>query len=227
MASDGDNDTLADPQGYGAVEYAYSLMARDAGIAMSECRLLQENGRRHFMTRRFDRGTDGSKRHMQSLGALAHFDFNQPGAHSYEQAFLTIRRLGLPSAAVEQMFRRMAFNIVARNQDDHVKNVAFLMDRSGRWELAPAFDVTYAYRPGSEWTGRHQMTMNGRREDFTLEDFRACARAASLPRGRATRIVDEVRGVVREWPTYAERGGVDDEHLRRIAPALRLSFARE
>jgi serine/threonine-protein kinase HipA len=227
VANNKDKDALADPQGYGAVEYAYSLMVRDAGIAISECRLLEENGRRHFMTRRFDRAADGAKRHMQSLGALAHFDFNQPGAHSYEQAFLVIRRLGLGSVAVEQMFRRMVFNVVARNQDDHVKNIAFLMDRVGAWELAPAYDVTYAYRPSSEWTAQHQMTLNGKRRDFTLADFRAAGRVAALPRGRALRIVDQVRAVVAEWETYARRAGVDEEHVRRIAPALRLSFARE
>ncbi len=226
VAENRDKDTLADPQGYGAVEYAYSLMARDAGIVMSECRLLEENGRRHFMTRRFDRGADGSKRHMQSLGALAHFDFNQPGAHSYEQTFLLIRRLGLPSTVVEQMFRRMAFNIVARNQDDHVKNIAFVMDRSGRWQLAPAFDVTYAHRPTSKWTAQHQMTMHGRREQFTLADFRACGETAALPRGRALRIVEEVREVVSQWEAYADRAHVDEEHVRRIAPALRLSMPR-
>jgi len=221
-----DRDTLADSQGYGVVEYAYSLMARDAGIAMSDCRLLEENGRRHFMTRRFDRGPDGAKRHMQSLGALAHFDFNQPGAHSYEQAFLIMRRLGLATPAVEQMFRRMVFNVVARNQDDHVKNVAFLMDRAGHWQLAPAFDLTYAYRPSSEWTAQHQMSMNGKREHFTLADFRACGRTASLPRGRAERIVEEMREVVSAWEDYARRAQVDEEHVRRIAPALRLSFPR-
>ncbi|HEX5853514.1 MAG TPA: type II toxin-antitoxin system HipA family toxin [Solirubrobacteraceae bacterium] len=225
VAGNRDKDVLADPQGYGAVEYAYSLMARDAGVAMSECRLLEENGRRHFVTRRFDRGADGSKRHMQSLGALAHFDFNQPGAHSYEQAFLVCRQLGLSTATVEQLFRRMVFNVVARNQDDHVKNIAFLMDRSGAWELAPAYDVTYAYRPSSEWTAKHQMTINAKREDFTLADFQASARAASLPRGAAARIVREVTEVVNEWEGYARRAEVDEEHVRRIAPALRLDFS--
>jgi serine/threonine-protein kinase HipA len=226
VANNRDKDTLADPRGYGAVEYAYSLMARDAGIAMSACRLLEENGRRHFMTRRFDRGADGSKRHMQSLAGLAHFDFNRPGAHSYEQAFLVMRQLGLGTPAVEQMFRRMVFNVVARNQDDHVKNIAFLMDRAGHWQLAPAFDLTYAYRPGSPWTDRHQMAINGQREDFTLADFRACGRTASLPRGRATRIVEEVCEVVCRWEDYAQRVQVDEEHIGRIAPALRLSFPR-
>jgi serine/threonine-protein kinase HipA len=226
VASNRDKDTLADPQGYGAVEYAYSLMARDAGLEMEDCRLFEEGGRRHFMTRRFDRGPSGEKRHMQSLGALAHFDFNRPGAHSYEQAFLIIRRLGLATAVVEQMFRRMVFNIVARNQDDHVKNIAFLMDRSGRWELAPAFDVTYAYRPGSRWTEQHQMSMSGKRDNFTLADFEAAGRVASLPRGRAVKIVEEVTRVVAEWRTYAERAGVEAEHVRRIEPALRGSIPR-
>lgn len=227
VAGNRDKDRLADPKGYGAVEYAYSLMARDAGIEMSDCRLFEENGRRHFMTRRFDRGDDGSKRHMQTLGALAHFDFNQAGAYSYEQAFLVLRQLDQPTAAVEQMFRRMVFNIVARNQDDHVKNVAFLMDRRGRWKLAPAYDVTYAYRPDSKWTSQHQMSANGKRDGFTLEDFDACGRTAMLPRGRAARIVDEVREVVAGWESYAERAQVDEDHTRRMAPALRLRFPKE
>jgi serine/threonine-protein kinase HipA len=227
VAGNRDKDRLADPLGYGAVEYAYALMARDAGIAMSDCRLLEENGRRHFMTRRFDRGADGSKYHMQSLGAIGHLDFNQAGAHSYEQAFLVLRRLGETNAAVEQQFRRMAFNVVARNQDDHVKNVAFLMDRDGRWQLAPAFDVTYSYRPDSVWTGRHQMTLNGKRDGFTRADFDACGKVATLPGGRARRILDEVRDVVAGWDAYAERAGVDDDHRRRIAPALRLSLPED
>jgi serine/threonine-protein kinase HipA len=227
VRSGGDRDTLEDPEGYGAVELAYALMARDAGIAMSECSLLEESGRRHFMTRRFDRGNDGSKRHMQSLGALGHFDFNQPGAYSYEQAFLVIRRLELPTAEVEQMFRRMVFNIMARNQDDHVKNTAFLMARSGSWELAPAFDITWAYKPGSERTGGHQMTVNGRRDDFTFDDLRACARVASLPRGRESRIVERVREVVSNWEVYAQRAQVEDRYVERVADGLRLEFPRQ
>ena len=227
VPSEGDRDTLAEPEGYGAVELAYSMMARDAGITMSECSVLEENGRRHFMTRRFDRGNDGSKRHMQSLGALAHYDFNQPGAYSYEQAFLVIRRLGLPTAEVEQMFRRMVFNVMARNQDDHVKNTAFLMSRTGSWELAPAFDITWAYRPGSERTGGHQMTINGKRGDFTLADLRASAQVASLPRGRESRIVERVREVVSEWEAYARSAQVDDRYVERVANGLTLSFPRE
>jgi len=222
-----DKDTLADPRGYGAVEYAYSLMARDAGIEMTECRLLEEGGRRHFMTRRFDRGRNGEKLHMQSLGALAHFDFNRAGAHSYEQAFAVMHSLGLPHAEVEQLFRRMTFNIVARNQDDQVKNIAFLMDRAGGWYLSPAFDITYAHRPESRWTARHQMTMNAKADDFTRGDFEACGRVARLPSGRALRILDELREVVAGWRDYATRAGVDDDHLRRIGPALRLEVPRD
>src|SRR5665213_1448903 len=217
-----DRERLTDPQGFGAIELAYAHMARDAGIVMTECRLLEENGRRHFMTRRFDRDANGAKRHMQSLAALAHFDFAQAGAHSYEQAFAVIRELGLDAAAAEQQFRRMAFNVVARNQDDHVKNIAFLMDRSGRWELSPAFDVAYSYNPAGDWTAHHQMSLAGKRDDFTLEDFRQVGRVATLKRGQAKVILEEVSEVVSEWPRYAQGVGVDEEHIRRITPTLRL-----
>lgn len=215
---------LEDPQGYGAIEFAYYTMACAGGIIMSECRLLEESGRRHFMTRRFDREADGGKRHMQSLGALAHYDFNQAGAHSYEQALQVIRRLGLPMAAVEQQFRRMAFNIVARNQDDHVKNIAFLMDRDGSWQLAPAFDVTYAYQPSGRWTNQHQMSLNGNRDDFTIEDFRHCARAASMKRGRAEAILAEISEAVSNWPSFASDANVNEEQARQIQRAHRLVF---
>ena len=210
VAGNKDKD-LEDPQGYGAIEYAYALMARAAGITMSECRLLEEHGRRHFMTRRFDRLADGGKLHMQSLGALAHLDYNQAGAHSYEQAFLAIRRLALPMAAVEEQFRRMLFNIVARNQDDHVKNIAFLMDREGRWTLAPAFDVTYSYNPSGRWTATHQMTLNGTRDGFAMADVYAGAKSAGLKRGRADALVEEVRAAVARWPEFAARARLADE----------------
>jgi serine/threonine-protein kinase HipA len=221
-----DKEQLEDPQGYGAIEYAYSLMAKTAGIVMTECRLLEENERRHFMTRRFDRPPQGGKLHMQSLAALAHLDFNQAGAHSYEQALLTIRRLGLPMRDIEQQFRRMAFNVIARNQDDHVKNIAFLMDRSGRWSLSPAFDMTYAYQPSGRWTNRHQMTLNGKRDDFTLDDFERCAESASMKRGRSATIVAEVREAVSEWQSYADETGVPQKDIDRIANVHRLDLPR-
>jgi serine/threonine-protein kinase HipA len=213
---------LEDPQGYGVIEYAYWKMATAAGINMAACRLFEENGRRHFMTRRFDRLADGSKVHMQSLCAMAHFDFNLAGAHAYEQALLVIRRLGLSMEAVEQQFRRMVFNIIARNQDDHVKNIAFLMDKTGRWSLSPAYDVTYAYNPAGAWTASHQMTLNGKQRQFVMEDFRACARSAAMKRGRAEAIIDDVRKVVAQWPEYADEAGVPAAWRDRIQETLRL-----
>ncbi len=215
---------LDDPKGYGAIEYAYHLMAKAAGIAMSECRLLEENGRRHFMTRRFDRLAGGAKLHMQSLCGLAHFDFNQAGAYAYEQAILTIRQLELPMAAVEEQFRRMVFNIVARNQDDHVKNIAFLMDKQGRWSLAPAFDVSYSYNPRGAWTATHQMTLNGKRDGFTMEDFEACGKSSLMKRGRAGTIVEEVRTAVARWPEFAAEGRVADDVSATIQKTHRLEF---
>lgn len=213
---------LDDPKGYGLIEYAYYLMARDCGIEMSECRLFQENGRSHFMTRRFDRLASGEKLHMQSLGALAHYDFNMAGAYSYEQALLVMRQLQLPMQAIEQLFRRMAFNIVARNQDDHVKNIAFLMNKAGEWSLSPAFDMTYSFNPSGAWTASHQMTMNGKRDHFTLEDFNACARTASMKRGRAAKIVAEVQATVAQWPSFAEKAGVPEGVRERIQRTLNL-----
>lgn len=213
---------LEDPQGYGLIEYAYYLMALDCGIEMSECRLFKENGRSHFMTRRFDRLAAGEKLHMQSLCALAHYDFNMAGAYSYEQALLAMRQLQLPMQAIEQLFRRMAFNIVARNQDDHVKNIAFLMNKAGEWSLSPAFDMTYSFNPSGAWTASHQMTMNGKRDHFTLEDFNACARTASMKRGRAAKILAEVQATVAQWPSFAESAGVPEGVREKIQCTLNL-----
>ncbi len=217
---------LEDPKGYTVIEYAYALMAADAGIEMSECRLLEEGGRRHFMTRRFDRLSDGGKLHMQSLAALGHFDFNSAGAYSYEQAFDLIKRLGLSMRAREQQFRRMIFNVVARNQDDHVKNIAFLMDKAGGWSLSPAFDVTYAYNPTGPWTSRHQMTINGKTDDFTREDFKTVAQVAGLKRGSPDAILKEVMDKAKEWPRYAKVAGVSGSQRDKIARTLRLKFDR-
>ncbi len=214
---------LVDPQGYGVIEYAYSQMAKDCGIEMSDCRLFEENGRRHFMTRRFDRLASGEKRHMQSLCAIAHYDFNLSGAYSYEQALMVIRQLGLPMRTIEQQFRRMVFNIVARNQDDHVKNIAFLMDKSGHWSLSPAFDLTYSFNPTGQWTSIHQVTLNGKRDDFTMDDFKACAKIASMKRGWAEHIVKEVQKIVSNWQDYAEAAGISVAVRTQIQRTLRLS----
>ena len=215
---------LLDSQGYGLIEYAYYGMARAAGIQMSECRVLQEHDRNHFMTRRFDRAADGQKLHMQSLGALAHYDFNAAGAHSYEQAFGVIRSLGLAADSLEEQFRRMVFNVMARNQDDHVKNIAFLMDKRGIWSLAPAFDMTYSYQKGGLWTGQHQMSLNGRRDGFSFLDLQTVAQSAGLKRGRAASIVEEVHAAVARWREFAAAVGVSAERLEQIQAELRLDL---
>jgi serine/threonine-protein kinase HipA len=213
---------LEDPRGYGSIEYACYLMARDCGIDMAECRLFEESDRRHFMTRRFDRTNDGQKIHMQSLGALAHFDFNLAGAYGYEQALLTIRQLGLPMSAIEQQFRRMVFNIVIRNQDDHVKNIAFLMDKKGKWTLSPAYDMTYSFNPTGTWTSTHQMTLNGKREDFTLEDFKSCANVGLMKRGQEKLIIGEIQDVVSNWREYAKKADLPKQTTENIYRQLRL-----
>ncbi len=215
---------LADPEGWGAVEYAYSRMAKLAGIEMTECRLLEENGRRHFMTRRFDRPDGGGKLHMQTVAALEHVSYNEPGTYSYEQVLLLIRRLGLGTPVVEQQFRRMVFNVVARNQDDHVKNIAFLMGRDGAWSLAPAYDVIWAWKPGNPWLDSHQMSLNGKRDGFTVADVRAVARVAGLKRGRAEAVLAEVSDAVAGWSEIAAGVEVDERMAEQIARSHRLTL---
>ena len=213
---------LADPLGFGELEYAYALMAKAAGITMSECRLLEENGRCHFMTRRFDRDNAGGKLHMQTLGALNHFDFNQAGAYSYEQAFLTMRQLRLPPSVLLQQFKRMVFNIVARNQDDHVKNIAFLLGKDGQWQLSPAYDITYSYNPQGAWTAQHQMSVNGKRDGFTLDDLHTCARVASIKRPAADAVIADVRTALKGWIGYAEQAGVSSAWSAEIERKFRV-----
>jgi serine/threonine-protein kinase HipA len=210
---------LEDPAGYGLIEYAYYKMALAAGLNMKECRLLSENGRSHFMTRRFDRSDTGRKIHMQSFCAMQHFDFRKAGAHSYEQALRTIRKLDMPMDSIEEQFRRLAFNIIGRNQDDHVKNIAFLMDQSGTWTLSPAFDMTYSYNPSGAWTNSHQMSLNGKRDYFELQDFKSCARNASMKRGRAEEILHQVQDAILKWRDFAKQAGVPDDVAGRIAKA--------
>ena len=218
---------LEDPTGYGLIEHAYYHMAKKAGIEMKASRLLEENGRSHFMTKRFDRTDTGQKIHMQSFGAMEHFDFKKAGAHSYEQALRTIRRLGMPMASIEEQFRRMVFNIIGRNQDDHVKNIAFLMDKSGNWSLSPAFDVTYSYNPQGDWTSRHQMSLNGKRDGFTIDDFKACAKNASMKRGRAEEIIHDVQAAISQWQHFARKSGVPPEVADGIAKAHRTDIPKE
>jgi len=224
VASNRDKERFTDPDGYGVAEYAYSLMAGAAGVEMTSCRLFEENGRRHFMTRRFDRPTGSAKLHMQSLAALCHYDFNEPRSYSYEQALLAIRLLGLPKAAIEQQFRRMAFNLIARNQDDHVKNIAFLMNQAGDWSLSPAFDVTYNYKLEGEFTARHQMSVNGKRDGFLTEDLLRCADTAAIQRTRAMGILEEVAAAVADWPEFAAVAGVPEQQASERGETHRLAL---
>ena len=200
---------------------SYYLMAQNAGISMSECRLYEENGRYHFMTRRFDRDlSTGAKLHMQSLGGIAHFDFNLPGAYSYEQAAQVMRQIRISNTEISQFYRRMVFNVLARNQDDHVKNVSFLMDKRGRWSLSPAYDVTYAYNPHGMWTGTHQMTVNGKRDAITMQDLLSTARNMGVKNAEAERIISEVRESQAGWLQFAEKAGLQESTAMKIQKAF-------
>ena len=216
------NGGLGDPEGYGRIEYAYHLMARGAGIEMAECRLYEEGDRAHFMTRRFDRGGRGEKVHLHSLSGMAHFDFNSPGSSSYEQAFQVMRELRLPHQDMDQQFRRMVFNVVARNQDDHTKNIAFLMDRAGRWRLSPAFDLTWSYNPGGRFTSVHQMTVAGKRDGFTWDDLESVGREMSIK--KAGSIIREITDAVSRWRVFAKEAGVPRDRAERIARTHRLGL---
>ncbi|WP_027856464.1 type II toxin-antitoxin system HipA family toxin [Marinobacterium jannaschii] len=211
-------ETFGDPQGFGRMEYAYYLMARDAGIDISPCELLQDGERAHFMTRRFDR-IGNKKLHYQSLCAMDHADYKQPGHYSYEQLFSLMRSLRFKKAAALELYRRMVFNIVARNHDDHTKNFGFILDRSGQWQLAPAFDIAYSYKPGSKWVNSHQLSLNGKRDDFTREDLLL---PAEKFRKDAEQIIDEVIEVVSQWPKYAAEAGVFPAFSTEIAQSHRL-----
>jgi serine/threonine-protein kinase HipA len=213
---------LADPLGFGRIEYAYSLMADDAGIRMEQCRLHEEGGRAHFMTKRFDRTDNGEKLHMLSLGAVRHFDYNQAGAYAYEQAIETIQLLALPIEDVEQQVRRTFLNILARNHDDHVKNIAFLMDKQGQWRLSPAFDVSYAYNPSGAWTSRHQMSLNGKRDDFGKEDLLAFALRAGIKKAKAMSLLTDVSHSVKNWQHHAKKAGLSPRDIKRTQRAFRL-----
>ena len=213
---------LGEPKEFGRIEFAYYHMATQAGIDMMPCRLLEEGGRAHFMTRRFDR-VDGQKVHMQSLCGLAHFDFNESGMYSYEQALMVMRKLRLSKKEAIQQFRRMVFNVVATNLDDHTKNIAFLMDQQGRWSLSPAFDVTYAYNPKGKWTNQHQMSINGKQRGLEREDLIAVGKSISL--SKPGRVIDEVVDAVAMWPRLANEAGVSPSIIRDRGANHRLDLA--
>ena len=216
-----DDLELGKPKGYGRIEYAYHQMAKAAGIVMMESRLLEEYGRAHFMTRRFDR-VAGEKIHVQTLCGIAHYDFNQAGAYSYEQAFAVMRKLRLSKAEAGQMYRRMVFNVIARNQDDHTKNIAFLMGQDGKWRLSPAYDVVYSHNPGGKWTSQHQMTLNGKRDHFTRADLVAVAESISL--SKPDEVLSDVFSAVERWPEFARAAGVKEERISEIGQQHRLGL---
>ena len=207
---------------YGRIEYAYSLMARAAGVHMTDCRLLEENGRAHFMTRRFDREGQSVRHHMQTLCAMAHVDYRKKGANAYAQLFDTISQLELPYEDMEQAFRRMVFNVMGRNCDDHSKNFSFLARQDSlAWELAPAYDVTFAHNPRGEWTHQHLMSVNGKFKDFAAADLLAEARRFGV--GSARRVIEEVRAAIKGWRGFAEQAQLPESQAREIARQL-LTF---
>lgn len=207
-------DPFTEGAGYGQLEFAYHLMAAAAGVEMSECRLLPEGPRTHFLTRRFDRGPGGVRHHLLSLCAMAHLDFNLARVHAYEQYFQVIDRLGLGPAAREQAFRRMVFNVVAVNRDDHTKNLAFLLSEHGDWQLAPAFDLTHAHNPDGKWTQSHQMSVNGRFDGISVADLDAVGDRFAVPGYRA--VTGEVLDAVACWEDFANQALVSDEHQARV-----------
>lgn len=206
--------------GYGRVEMAYYKMAKAAGIEMMESRLLYEKNRAHFMTKRFDRTSDNEKLHVQTFCAMRHYDFNEVTLYSYEELFETIRELGLTYPEAQELYRRMVFNVLAKNCDDHTKNFAFLMDKSGQWRLSPAYNVCHAYRPGSDWVSQHALSINGKRKNFTREDLLSIGRSMNIK--NANSIINDVMGVCFNWKTFANKVQVDE----KLRDAIETTFVK-
>ncbi len=208
-------------ENFGRLEFSFSLLAKECGIEMTECTLIEENGRAHFLTKRFDR-VNGNKIHMQTLCGIAHYDFHLRRAYSYEQAFNVMRRLRLPYSQAEEMFLRMVFNVVIRNQDDHTKNISFLMDNVGKWRLSPAYDLGFAYNPKGAWTNTHQMSINGKFDDITRKDLQAFAVSNNIK--NANEIIDKVCEVTSKWPEMAKNCGVPKEMIDARLPYMLLNI---
>ncbi len=213
---------IADPLGYGKIEYAYYKIAVKIGIFMMDSKLHHEGGRSHFMTKRFDRTLNGGKIHAQTLGALAHYDYNLAGSNSYEQAIQLMKHLGLSRQNLEQQVLRTFFNIVGRNQDDHVKNIAFLMDRGGKWTLSPAYDLIYSWNPTGDWTSQHQMSLNNKRDNFTRDDLVSFAKTAGIKKHIANDMIDLVINEFTKWSDVASSVGVSPENIEKIFSSFRL-----
>lgn len=225
IANNRDKDKKPDNKEYTRIEYAYYLMAKNAGIEMSECRLLKENGRAHFMTKRFDRyGATGEKLHMQSLCAIAHMDFNSPRMYSYEDAFDVMRQLNLPHNDFVQLYKRMIFNECAKNYDDHTKNIAFLMNKKGVWSLSPAYDVTFSYNKSSTWVNAHQMLINGKSDGITKDDFMSVAKKSGIKKAEAEKCISQIKKAVSEWKNVAEEAGLSMKNAERIQSCFNLNI---
>lgn len=225
IANNRDKDKEPDNKEYTRIEYAYYLMAKAAGIKMSECRLYKENGRAHFMTKRFDRkGVKGEKLHMQSLCAIAHMDFNSPRIYSYEDAFNVMRQLKLSHTDFVQLYKRMVFNEYAKNYDDHTKNITFLMDKKGEWRLSPAYDMTFSYSKNSTWVNAHQMLINGKADEIVMDDFFKVAEKAGIKKKEAEKCINQVKKAVSEWNLFAEEAGLSLKNSERIQNYFNLEI---
>ena len=208
-------------QNFGRLEYSFYRLVKECGIEMSDCSLIEENGRAHFLTKRFDR-QNGEKIHMQTLCDIAHYDYRNPRSYSYEQAFNVMRALRLPYSQAQEMYRRMVFNVVIRNQDDHTKNISFLMDRQGKWTLSPAYDMVFAYNPKGGWTAQHQMSINGKFDNITRQDLLEFAKRNNIK--EATEIIDRIAEVSSRWPLLARECEVPQPMIDAIVPNLKLSI---
>lgn len=208
-------------QNFGRLEYSFSKLVKACGIKMSDCSLIEENGRAHFLTKRFDR-ENGEKIHMQTLCGIAHYDYRMLRSYSYEQAFNVMRALRLPYSDAQEMFRRMVFNVILRNQDDHTKNISFLMDKTGRWRLSPAYDMGFAYNPQGGWTSQHQMSINGKFDNIDRKDLLECAKRNNIK--EATDIIDNIIEVASQWPEMARKCDVPKSMIDSILPEMKLSI---
>jgi len=216
-------ETFGDPLGYGAMEYVYSLLATACGIEMMPCHLLDEGPRRHFTTRRFDR-IGNNKIHVQTLGAIAHVDYKMPGSFSYAELFGIARQLRLPAVDAEQLLRRLIFNLVARNHDDHAKNFAFML-KDGHWRLAPAYDLVYSYKPDSFWVNSHWMSLNGKRDNFIKADLYSLEKISPLfNRRKINQLLDEICTAVCQWQQQAQQWQVPAALIKEVEKNLRLNW---
>ncbi|HPJ46968.1 MAG TPA: type II toxin-antitoxin system HipA family toxin [Tenuifilaceae bacterium] len=211
---------FGDSHGWGRIEYAYHLMAKECGIEMTDCELLEENGRAHFMTKRFDREGSNTKHHIQTLCGINHFDYNNLFAYGYEQVFQTMRILKLPYPQAEQMFRRMVFNVLATNCDDHTKNFSFRLKKDGAWELAPAYDVCYSFDPTNKWVNQQTLSVNGKHKDINKYDLMAIAKANNVKKGE--QIIADINEVVKNWSDFALKGKVNEIKRKEIKSNLHV-----